>query len=549
MASQRLLFLTAGAAALTTAWLVAAEPSLPRFLADDPIWREPPPRSIPSAKKQVVDALYDFYENSFYATRRAYVESAGSASEDGVSAAAQNVNTVGGVPDSPWYVNRHGMHPMTNQELARGPGDSHPPTPDAPWKVIAAKQDGVSPGFLVEDGKGDRYLLKFDPPDYPELASAADVIVSKILYAAGYNTPENYVVYFPEEQLQIDAGSTWKNSRGGREKLTKAVIERMLRHQPKDDQQRYRALASRFIPGEILGPFLYEGLRGDDPNDVVRHQFRRDLRGLRVFAAWTNHTDAKSINTLDSFVQEGGRSFIRHYLIDFGSSLGSDSLRPKDPRLGHEYFLETKPAGMQIITLGLYVPLWARADAPKYTGVGQFEAESFVPQEWKPNYPNPAFLMMDQDDAFWAAKQVARFDDDQIRAMVATGQYTDPRAADWVTKTLIERRDKIADAYLTLPIDAFRVENGELKFDSLLPARPVRPENCQIRWSTYDNVARSSKALTGSFGWSSAEAFAASGGAGFLEAQIDCPPQTPSVSVFLRRRGDAGEVAGVERRW
>ena len=69
----------------------------------------------------------------------------------------------------------------------------------------------------------------------------------------------------------------------------------------------------------------------------------------------------------------------------------------------------TKQPLVQMVTFGFYVPRWARADYPKLTGVGLFDSWSFDPLSWKPNYPNPAFLLMDREDAFWAAKQVAAF--------------------------------------------------------------------------------------------------------------------------------------------
>jgi hypothetical protein len=54
---------------------------------------------------------------------------------------------------------------------------------------------------------------------------------------------------------------------------------------------------------------------------------------------------------------------------------------------------------------------------------GRIEADFFDPSRWKPQYPNPAFDRMLADDAFWAAKIVARFSDEAIRTIVATGDF------------------------------------------------------------------------------------------------------------------------------
>ncbi len=60
----------------------------------------------------------------------------------------------------------------------------------------------------------------------------------------------------------------------------------------------------------------------DDPNDLVPHEHRRELRALRVFGAWTNLTDLKAANTLDTLATENGRSIVKHYLQDVGSTFG-----------------------------------------------------------------------------------------------------------------------------------------------------------------------------------------------------------------------------------
>ena len=50
---------------------------------------------------------------------------------------------------------------------------------------------------------------------------------------------------------------------------------------------------------------------------------------------------------------------------------------------------------------------------------------------------------MRPDDAFWAARIVARFTDEMIRGVVEKAQYSDPRATDYMTEMLIARRDKV----------------------------------------------------------------------------------------------------------
>ena len=70
---------------------------------------------------------------------------------------------------------------MSIEELVRGPGDANPPAMDKPWTVISGKNEGITPGLVIRDSKGRKYFLKFDPKTNPEMASAADVVGSKIL--------------------------------------------------------------------------------------------------------------------------------------------------------------------------------------------------------------------------------------------------------------------------------------------------------------------------------------------------------------------------------
>src|SRR5206468_1981458 len=143
-----------------------------------------------------------------------------------------------------------------------------------------------------KDKRGEQYLLKFDPEGYPELQSGAEVISTKILYAAGYNTPENYIAVFDPNHVRIGENVV-EIGKDGNPSMTRDDLLHMLERSPKMPDGRYRVLASKILPGKPKGPFAYMGMRGDDPNDRVPHEHRRVLRGLRVIASWIDHNDLK----------------------------------------------------------------------------------------------------------------------------------------------------------------------------------------------------------------------------------------------------------------
>jgi hypothetical protein len=277
-----------------------------------------------------------------------------------------------------------------------------------------------------------------------------------------------------------------------------------------------------------------------------------------VFAAWLNHTDAKSINTLDSLAEENGCRYVRHYLIDFGAALGSDSFAPKDARLGHEYFVDLKPTMQQIFTLGLIVPHWARKRYPAFRSVGHFTAEDFVPERWKPNYPNPAFSRMQPDDAFWAARQVAAFTDDDIRALVSTGKYSDPAAAEYVTQTLIRRRDAIIRSYITrmLPLDHLAVVDDRLTFtDVAVRAGLALPRPYSVSWSLYDNRSGSATPLAPAEDFHVPEVSLQETEGRYLAATLRYSQSSPAeqrmtTTVYFRQQTEHGWTpVGIDRSW
>lgn len=288
---------------------------------------------------------------------------------------------------------------------------------------------------------------------------------------------------------------------GRKRKMTLQDVTELLKKTPKRPDGTIQVVASLKLPGEPLGPFKYYGTRSDDPNDIFPHEDRRELRGLRVFAAWLNHNDSRSINSLDMYITEEGRSYVKHYLIDFGATLGSASVKPNARREGFAYLLEWDPIWKSALTLGFKGRPWQYIKYPNYPEIGQFESSFFRPESWKPNYPNPAFIRMQNEDAFWTTRTVMRFNDEAIRAIVKTGQISNPEAENYLIKTLLRRRDKIIQYYLSQinPLDDFQL-NGEtrtLNFKNLgVEAKLAQVEAYKYQWFQFDNQRGSSEPLS-----------------------------------------------------
>ena len=529
MKPARLLLIVAVAAPLTV--------DARKFYDDDPLEREPPPLNVESAQPRKLNEYYDFFTHQFGPP--------GERPSPGNRLPAQGVNTLGEVPDGAWYVTRHYRRPLTLEELQRGPGLGE--TPEGDWKVVAAKTEGVSPGFTIEDENRRRFIIKFDPRRNPEMATAADVIGSRFFHALGYHVPEYYIAYFDRDRLTVAPDARITDATGKHRPMSQRDIEQLLVSVEPDPARGYRAVASRFLPGKILGPFRYHGTRRDDPNDVFRHERRRELRGLFVFAAWLGHNDVKALNTLDTLIEDNGVKYIRHYLIDFGASLGSDSFTAKSPRAGAAYMFEWGLAAKQLFSLGLFVPRWARAKYPRLPSVGNFESRLFDPDRWKPNYPIPAFENRLPEDEFWAAKQVMAFRDEEIRAIVQTGAYSDPKSEEWLTTTLIARRDKIGRTYFAkvLPLDRFRLDGDRLDFVDLEVRHGfVAPRRYRFEWFLFDNE-RETKTPVGQTAELPPELRRTNEGE-YFGVSVSDESGSRTVTVYFRRQAGRNRVVGIE---
>jgi hypothetical protein len=361
-----------------------------------------------------------------------------------------NVNALDEAPDSSWYVNRLSRAAVSPEELVRGPcRDRSPDDGDFPWTVVGAKLEGQTPGFRIKSASGRTFLLEFDFPRQPEMASAANVYGSRLYHAFGFHAVCDRTVYFQGSDLVPPAEPIGKEGKV----ITRALVDELLAHAPSPVEGRYRAMASEFAEGEPLGNWTYDDVKGDDPNDVVPHEDRRELRGTRLLTAWLNHYDTGENNTLAMWIPVGpAGGYVRHLTIDWNDSFGflwPEGLDPLQRRLGWSYYLDFDLLFRDFATLGIPERPWDQAAfGPTGPLLGYFTDADFDPERWKPGYPNPAFSRMTERDAAWMARLIARIGEPHLRALAMEARLTDPRLVDELTRVLMGRRERILRRWL-----------------------------------------------------------------------------------------------------
>ncbi len=432
--------------------VLSACATTPRFADRPVVTRVDDTRDIPKPTPNT------FYAYRYMADSFAF-RSLTRAMELRTSQPAWSTNALDEVPDSTWFTNRVTARDVSPEEAAVGPGASGPP--ELPFVIVSGKSGGGNPGFVVKDATGRRFLVKFDPRDNPKMQTATDAIVSRLFWLMGWNVPADHVIVFAREELSIANGAKAKDALGRKEPLTEAVLDATLATSPRRADGRYRALASEFVPGEVLGGIVPEGVREDDANDTIPHEHRRELRGLLAPAAWLNHTDMKEDNLLDTWVEQDGRHFVRHYLVDFGEALGAHAAEKGRREDGYEYFVDWTALLGGTFSFGLWIREWESLESSPWLSIGAFATEPFDPYTWHEAYPFWPFDEADAADRYWGAKQVLAVRRDQLEAIVATGALS-KEASEYLVETLLDRQRQVGAAFLEAvsPLDHLRVEGG-----------------------------------------------------------------------------------------
>jgi hypothetical protein len=204
------------------------------------------------------------------------------------------------------------------------------------------------------------------------------------------------------------------------------------------------------------------------------------------------------------------------------------------------------------MTLGLVPTSWEKAKYPhQLPAAGNFTTTGFDPLTWKPNYPNPAFLEMTPQDAYWGAKRVMSFSNEDIRAIVEQGRFSNPAVTDYITRVLIARRDLIGKAWFSqvAPLEDFVVADGKLRFTDLGQKYGVLSASIySYSWFSFDNQSGRKSPVAGVSSDAVPAALASSSEGSFMGCTLtDTKAPHRTVTVVFRRDGDQWKPVGIER--
>jgi hypothetical protein len=202
------------------------------------------------------------------------------------------------------------------------------------------------------------------------------------------------------------------------------------------------------------------------------------LRGLYPILAWVDHVDTIRGNFLDMWVRDGRGHHVEHYLVDFGRSLGTMGAVEQDRRRGRANQIDFGNMLTSLVTIGVVDSRWEHAFGPMPRGISpMFTANDFDPGSWHSDLPYIPLATADRVDKFWGTKLIGRFTRDQIHAAVEAARFSDSRATDYMTDTLVARqRATMAYWYARVnPLDHFTMEDGALCFDDLAVAAGIVP--------------------------------------------------------------------------
>ena len=366
---------------------------------------------------------------------------------------ARNTNSVDLTPDSSWFSNSRALgstkafylgQPLEGSEAEAPPGESMfavggglGPSILGTWTVFAAGRWKSGPWVAIRDARKRAFLLQFDDPKWPGLRTSSTLVAGELLRQAGYNVPRRYMVFFKKKRLSLASRGGvpyshfkaplkaiwWSLKKSPQAALTQTALEGLLRRVRRERDGSMRALATALPPPKrhrYIGPFPLWGRRRDDPNDRFLHQDLRELRGLRIFAAWLGLRNLDEMSGADFYDQK--ERVLTHYLWEFGGALGAGPLgTPKS--VVDAYGEGDLEPGVRKAAQEM-----REKDLARFPEIGYLPVRGFHVADWAPATRHPAFERVTRRDRFWAGRVLAQFRAGRVKSIIS-GAFLSKKAA------------------------------------------------------------------------------------------------------------------------
>ena len=235
------------------------------------------------------------------------------------------------------------------------------------------------------------------------MATGSEVVAAKLFWAVGYHTAEYHIAQLVPSNLEIGPDTKITPPGETKRKMHQGDIAWLLSRADREPDGSYRVIAARRRPAARSGASASRHARRRSQR---RRPARASPRAARLFRvrglAESRRCEGHQLAVVAHYRERP--SFIRHYLLDFGSTLGSAAIGRREGWEGSSRSSRRGDIVKRALAFGLKIPVWRTRDFFESPSIGRLppitrmESRELVAAHHQRRVPP-----LRADDTFWAA--------------------------------------------------------------------------------------------------------------------------------------------------